>query len=104
MPEKRSSAAVELPEIGPAPVLALLVGLFHTGLYLLLRGSAGLRLPFVALASVLGAFAGQQLGARLGDPLMVGDFGLVWSSLVAWIGIVLIVAASLLSPSRDRAR
>ena len=93
-----------MPEIGPAPVLALLVGLFHSGVYLVVRGSAGLRLPFVAVAAVLGAFAGQQLGARLGDPLMVGDFGLVWSSLVAWVGIVLIVAASLLSPSRDRAR
>ncbi len=100
----RSSAAAELPEIGPAPVLALLVGLFHTGVYLVLRGSAGFRLPFVAVAAVLGAFAGQQLGARLGDPLMIGDFGIVWSSVVAWLGIVLIVAASLLSPSRDRAR
>lgn len=93
-----------MPEIGPAPVLALLVGLFHTGIYLVLRGSGWLLLPFIALASVLGAFAGQQLGARLGDPLMVGDFGLVWSSLVAWVGIILIVAAGLLSPSRDRAR
>ena len=93
-----------MPEIGPAPVLALLVGLFHTGIYLVLRGSAGLRLPFVALAAVLGAFAGQQLGARLGDPLAIGDFGIVWSSVVAWLGIALIVAASLLSPSRDRAR
>lgn len=93
-----------MPEIGPAPVLALLVGMLHTGIYLLIRGSAGLLLPFVALASVLGAFAGQQLGARLGDPLMVGDFGLVWSSLVAWVGIILIVAASVLSPSRDRTR
>lgn len=93
-----------MPELGPAPVLAILVGLFHTGVYLLIRGSAGLRLPFVALAGVLGAFAGQQLGARLGDPLMIGDFGLVWASVVAWLGIILMVAASLLSPSRDRAR
>jgi hypothetical protein len=93
-----------LPDIGPAPVLALLVGLFHTGVYLVVRGSAGLRLPFVALAAVLGAFAGQQLGARLGDPLAIGDFGLVWSSVVAWLGIVLIVAASIISPSRGRAR
>ncbi|MEO6351059.1 MAG: hypothetical protein ABIP53_10450 [Candidatus Limnocylindrales bacterium] len=89
-----------MPELGPAPVLALLVGLFHTGIYLMIRGSAGLRLPFVALAAVLGAFAGQQIGARLGDPIAIGDFGVVWSSLVAWVGIVLIVAASLLSPTR----
>jgi hypothetical protein len=93
-----------LPEIGPAPVLALLVGLFHTGVYLVLRGSAGLVLPFVAIAAVLGAYAGQQLGLRLGDPLLIGDFGLLWSSVVAWIGITLIVAASMLSPSRNRAK
>ena len=92
-----------MPDIGPAPILAVIVGIFHTGIYLLLRGSAGLRLPLVALAAVLGAFAGQQLGARLGDPLMIGDFGLVWSSVVAWLGILLIVAASMLSPSGRRA-
>jgi hypothetical protein len=89
-----------MPEIGPAPILALLVGLFHTGIYLFVRGSAGLRLPFVALAAILGAFAGQALALRLGDPLAIGDFGLIWSSLLAWVGIVLIVAASQISPSR----
>jgi hypothetical protein len=93
-----------LPEIGPAPVLALLVGLFHTGIYLMLRGAAGLWLPFIAVAAVLGAFAGQQLGARLGDPLTIGDFGLAWSSAIAWLGILLIVAASTLSPARGRTR
>ena len=92
-----------MPDIGPAPILAVLVGLFHTGIYLIIWGGAGRRLPFVALAAVLGAFAGQQLGARLGDPLMIGDFGLLWSSVVAWLGILLIVAASMLSPSRGRA-
>ena len=98
-----SSAVVEsVLEIGPAPILATLVGAFHTGIYLVLRGSAGLHLPFVAIAAILGAFAGQQLGARLGDPLAIGDFGLVWSSVVSWVGIVLMVAASLLSPSRSQ--
>lgn len=87
-------------EIGPAPVLAVLVGVFHTGLYLLIRGSAGLRLPFVALAAVLGSLAGQALAVRLGDPLAMGDFGLVWSSLLAWLGIVVIVAASVVSAPR----
>lgn len=88
--------------MGPAPVLAFLVGLFHTGLYVLIRGSAGMRLPFVALAAIFGAFAGQQIGARLGDPVSIGDFGLISSTVFAWLGIVLIVAASLLSPSRGR--
>ena len=93
-----------VPEIGPAPVLAVLVGLFHTGLYLLIRGSAGLRLPFVALAAVLGALAGQALAVRLGDPLAIGDFGLVWSSLLAWVGIAIIVAASIVSSPRKNER
>jgi hypothetical protein len=92
----------ELPDIEPAPVLAVVVGLFHTGLYMVIRGSAGIRLPFVAIAAVLGAYAGQALGLRLGDPLLIGDFGLVWSSILAWVGIILIVAASMLSPTRDR--
>ena len=89
-----------VPEIGPAPVLALIVGLFHTGLYLFIRGSAGIRIPFIAIAAILGSFAGQALALRLGDPVPIGDFGLVWSSLLAWVGIILIVAASTLSPSR----
>lgn len=91
-----------MPDISPAPVLAILVGLFHTGLYLVIRGSAGFLLPFVALAAVFGAFAGQAIGARIGDPVAIGDFGLISSSVVAWLGIALIVAASLLSPSRGR--
>ncbi|CAN5579527.1 hypothetical protein BH23CHL7_BH23CHL7_23020 [soil metagenome] len=94
-----------MPEfaIGPAPVLALLVGLFHTGLYLLIRGSADIRLPFVFLAAVLGAYGGQAVGGRIGDPLLIGDFGLVWASALAWLGIGIIVAAGMLAPSRDRA-
>ena len=93
-----------MPEIGPAPVLAVLVGLFHTGIYLLIRGSAGLRLPFVALAAVLGALAGQALAVRLGDPVAIGDFGLIWSSLLAWVGIAIIVAASIVSSPRKNER
>ena len=91
-----------MPEIGPAPVLAVLVGTFHAGLYLFIRGRFGRLLPVVLLASILGAFAGQALGSRLGDPLMVGDFGLMWASLLAWVGIAVTVAAGVLAPSRDR--
>lgn len=89
-----------MPEIAPAPVLSVLVGLFHAGIYLLIRGTAGLRLAFVGLAAILGAYAGQALGARLGDPLAIGDFGLVYASLLAWAGILIIVAASVMASTR----
>ncbi|MDP8904690.1 MAG: hypothetical protein M3N29_05145 [Chloroflexota bacterium] len=89
-----------MPEIGPAPVLALLVGAFHTGLYLAIRGRFGTSVAFVLLAAVLGALAGQALSRRLGDPLLIGDFGLLWSSLLAWLGIVVVAAASMLAPPR----
>lgn len=88
--------------IGPAPILALLVGAFHTCLYVLIRGSAGARLPFVFVAAALGAYAGNALSLRLGDPFRLGDFGLLWSSGVAWLGIILIAVASTLGPSRTR--
>lgn len=89
-----------MPDIGPAPILAVLVGAFHTGLYLLVRGRFGSILPVVFVAAVLGAFAGQAVGARLGDPILIGDFGLVWSSAMAWVGIVVVAAAGMLAPPR----
>jgi hypothetical protein len=92
-----------VPAIGPAPVLAILVGLFHTGIYLVIRGRIGIQIIFVALAAILGAFAGQALGVRLGDPLAIGDFGLIWSSIMAWVGIVIAVGASMVAlPNRGR--
>jgi hypothetical protein len=92
-----------VPPIGPAPVLALLVGTFPTGIYLFLRGAFGIRLIFVLLAAVLGAFAGQALGTRLGDPLLIGDFGLLWSSVLAWVGIAIAAAAGMVAaPTRRK--
>jgi hypothetical protein len=90
-----------VPEIAPAPVLSVLVGLFHTGIYLLMRGYAGFRLAFVGLAAILGAYAGQALGARLGDPLAIGDFGLLYASILSWVGIIVIVAASVMAAARS---
>jgi hypothetical protein len=92
-----------MPPIGPAPVLAVLVGLFHTGIYLIIRGRLGVQAVFVGLAAILGAFAGQALGVRLGDPLLIGDFGLVWSSALAWVGIVIAAAAGMVA-SVNRSR
>jgi hypothetical protein len=90
-------------EIGPAPILAVIVGTFHTCLYILLRGTASGRLLPMLLVAVLGAYAGHALGLRIGDPLRVGDFGLVWSSVFAWAGICVVAVVSQLAPARDRA-
>ena len=90
--------------IGPAPVLALLVGIVHTSRFVLIRGSAGGQLPLLALASFLGAWAGDALGARLGiDILRIGDFRLVAASAMAWVGIAIVAIVAILGPTR-RAR
>ena len=87
--------------IGPAPVLALLVGIFHTGLYVLIRGTAGGQLPLLVIAAFLGAWAGDELGARLGfDLLRIGDFRLVSASVLAWVGIGMVAIVAIMGPTR----
>jgi len=87
----------------PAPILAILVGIFHASLFVLVRGSGGGRLPFVIIASILGAWAGDAIGDRLGfDILTIGDFHLLAASIVAWIGIGISSAVVLLGPAVRR--
>ncbi len=64
--------------VGPAPILALLLGILHVSVYVLIRGSAGQRLPWLLLAAFLGAWAGDALGGRFGiTMLQVGDFHVI---------------------------
>jgi hypothetical protein len=86
--------------LNPALILAILVGLFHASLFVLIRGSAGGRLAIVILAAILGAWAGDALAARLGiNVLMLGDFHLLGASIVAWVGIAISSAVAILGPS-----
>ncbi len=90
--------------IGPAIVLAVLVGVFHASLYVLIRGDAGGRLPIVVAAAILGAWAGDALGDRLGFSfLTIGDFHVLAASIVAWVGIGISSAVAILGPSERRA-
>ena len=100
-PLSRSARPYTQPVIGPAPILALLVGVFHTALYVLLRGSAGGRLPLLILAAFLGAWAGDAVGGRLGVELLrIGDFHVAAASVLAWAGIGVVAILSVLAPAR----
>ncbi len=85
----------------PALILAILVGIFHASLYVMIRGSAGGRLPIIVVAAILGAWAGDALGDRLGVTLLsIGDFRLLAASVLAWVGIGISSAIAILGPTR----
>jgi uncharacterized membrane protein YdjX (TVP38/TMEM64 family) len=87
--------------IGPAVVLAAIVGLFHVSAYVFIRGRAGARLPLLIAAAILGAWAGDALGGRLAiDPIRIGDFSLVSASILAWLGIGLVAILAVLVSER----
>ena len=89
--------------IAPALILAILVGVFHASLYVLIRGSGGGRLPIIVIAAILGAWAGDALGDRLGlELLTIGDFHLIAASIVAWVGIAISSAMAILAPQVRR--
>ncbi len=85
--------------IGPALVLSVIVGLFHVSAYVFIRGSAGARVPLLIVAAILGAWAGDTVGGRMGiDPIRIGDFHLLAASFVAWLGIGLVAVVAVLVP------
>jgi uncharacterized membrane protein YdjX (TVP38/TMEM64 family) len=89
--------------IGPAAILAVIVGLFHVSAYVFIRGRAGARLPLLIVAAVLGAWAGDAVGGRIAiDPVRIGDFHLLLASVVAWLAIGLVAILSLLVPERSK--
>jgi hypothetical protein len=89
--------------IGPDLPLALLVGLVHAAIYVLVRGNAGGRLPLTYLAAALGAWAGSAIGGRLGlDLLAIGDFALIPASALAWLGIGIVAVLATLAPQSEK--
>ena len=80
--------------LDPALILSVLVGAFHTCIYVVARGRLGMHTLAMLFAAVLGAIAGQAIGARVGDLLTLGDYPLLWASAFAWLGIVVVVGAS----------
>ena len=90
--------------IPPALPLAMLFGLLHTSLYVLIRGDAGGRLPLTYVAASLGAWAGAALGERVGlTMLSIGDVPIIPASILAWVGIGIVAILATLGPQRAKA-
>jgi len=88
----------------PSLVLSALLGVFHSALSVLIRGTAGGRLPLLIVAAILGAWAGDALSARLGlELLTLGDYHLLGASVVAWLGIAVVSVVAVLGRAERRA-
>ncbi len=83
--------------IGPSIVLSALLAVLHVSLYVLIRGRGGARLPLLLVAALLGAWAGDAVGGRVGDPVRLGDYSLLMASVVAWLGIGAVAVLAVLS-------
>jgi len=89
--------------LDPGLVLGVLVGIGSAALYVVIRGHAGGRLPLVVAAAILGAWAGDTLGDRLGLTIAsIGDFRMVSAIIGAWVGIGLVNVVAVLGPSERR--
>ncbi len=91
-----------IPQVGPALALSVLVGLFQACLYLAIRARAGIHLLVLVPVSIAGAYVGQAVGSRVGDPLPVGDFGLAWASILSWVGILAVAGIAAIRPDPGR--
>lgn len=84
----------------PAFVLSLFVGAFHTCIYIFVRGNVGWHIPGVLVGGVLGALVGQAVGSRMGDLLHIGDYSVLWASVMAWVGMGMALVVSTLASQR----
>ncbi|HEX5397136.1 MAG TPA: hypothetical protein VFX74_08625 [Candidatus Limnocylindria bacterium] len=69
--------------------------------FIWIRGRWGRVVPFLALASVLGAMLGNAIGERIGfDLLRIGDFRLLAASIVAQLAMLAVVLFGTMAPRR----
>jgi hypothetical protein len=89
----------------PAPIFAILLGGFHAALFTFVRGRADPRHLLIFIAAILGAWAGDALGGRLGiDPIRIGDFHVLAASVVAWAGIGFVAIVMIMGPAGGSGR
>jgi hypothetical protein len=85
-----------VPAVAPAVVLSVIVGALYTCVYVLLRGRLRLHVLLVLPAAIAGAWIGQAVGSRIGDPFRLGDFSLTWATLGSWAGIGLVAVSAMI--------
>ena len=89
-----------IPPVAPAVVLSILAGAFYTCLYVVIRGSIGKHLPLTLAAAIAGAFMGHLFGRLAGDPIQLGDFNVLWATVGAWVGIVVVAGVAAIRPAK----
>jgi hypothetical protein len=89
-----------IPPIAPAVVLSILVGTFQTCLYVVIRGTIGKHLPLTLITACAGAYVGHLVGRLAGDPVQLGDLNVLWASIGAWVGIIVVAGIAAIRPAR----
>ena len=92
-----------MPAIAPSLVLAVLIGVFASALYVLVRGRTLAPIGFVGSAAILGAWAGDAIGGLAGLTLVtIGDFRVLAAFGGALLGIGILEILSVLGAPRPR--
>jgi hypothetical protein len=86
-----------IPAVAPSLLLSVIIGALHTCVYVLLRGRLRLHVVLVLAAAIVGAWAGQAVGSRVGDPFRLGDYCVLWASAFSWVGIIVVAVATMLA-------
>ena len=90
-----------MPVLAPSLVLAVLLGVFTSALYVLLRGRTLAPIGFVGSAAILGAWAGDAVGGLAGVTfLSLGDFHVLAALGGASLGIAILEILSVLGAPR----
>ncbi|TME31987.1 MAG: hypothetical protein E6I62_06495 [Chloroflexi bacterium] len=81
-------------------ILVLFTAAFNLFVFIAARGRWGRLVPLLAIASLAGTVAGNEIGRRLGlDLLRIGSFELVAASVAAQLAMLATLLLAALAPA-----